>query len=281
MKLNPFSKKTTTGYYERIKAEFTEVKQQLEEAQAAADEAKADAEAKRKYADELEQRGSHHSVSEQERGALLAVGVAQHRADDMERTLSSRKTKFNDLRHIVEGPGKLESARTTLIELRRRHSSLQAEREQNTKLIAKLENRIGELEQRIAAETQSASEAMSEAEGEFVVPEALTKLDVELRVARATLVNVTNKVQALGAEIGTIPKQLQEAERSFEHAQATVAEIELNEQLPHLYDALARASVSNHACRYSSRSERTYEIEIPQEYLEAARATLAAERPGV
>ena len=48
MKLNPFGKKTTTGYYERIKAEFAETKQQLEEAQSAADEAKADAEAKLK-----------------------------------------------------------------------------------------------------------------------------------------------------------------------------------------------------------------------------------------
>ena len=44
MKLNPFSKKTTSGYYERIKAEFAEAKQQFEEAQAAANEAKADAE---------------------------------------------------------------------------------------------------------------------------------------------------------------------------------------------------------------------------------------------
>ena len=43
MKLNPFSKKSTSGYYERIKAEFAEVKQQIEEAQAAANEAKADA----------------------------------------------------------------------------------------------------------------------------------------------------------------------------------------------------------------------------------------------
>ena len=58
MKLNPFSKKTTTGYYERIRVEFSEAKQQLEEAQAAANEAKADAETKRQYAFELEQRGN-------------------------------------------------------------------------------------------------------------------------------------------------------------------------------------------------------------------------------
>lgn len=280
MKLNPFSKKTTTGYYDRIKAEFAEVKQQIEEAQAAADNAKADAETKRKYAFELEQRGNHHSISEQERRAQIAASAAQNRAGDLELKLSPLKSKLSDLRHILEGPGKLESARTTIIEFRRRRNALQAEHEQNSKLIAKLEKRIGELEQRIIDETQFASETMAASEGEFVLPEALTKLDVELRVARATLENVTGKVAALDADIANIPNQLRDAERSFEHAQATVAKIELHEQLPHLYDALARASVTDHACGYRSHRESKYEIEIPHEYLEAARAKLASERPG-
>ena len=199
MKLNPFSKKTTTGYYERIKAEFAEAKQQLEEAQSAADEAKADAEAKAKYAFELEQRGNQLSISEQERRAQIAASAAQNRAGDMERKLSPLKTKLSDLRHILEGPDKLASARTAILELRRRRNALQADREQHANLIAKLQKRIGELEQRIAAETLSASETMAAAEGEFVLPEALTKLDVELRVARATLENVTGKLQAPSA----------------------------------------------------------------------------------
>ena len=279
MKLNPFSKKTTTGYYERIKAEFAEAKQQLEEAQSAADEAKADAEAKAKYAFELEQRGNQLSISEQERRAQIAASAAQNRAGDMERKLSPLKTKLSDLRHILEGPDKLASARTAILELRRRRNALQAEREQHSSLIAKLQKRIGELEQRIAAETLSASETMAAAEGEFVLPEALTKLDVELRVARATLENVTGKLQALDIDIAAIPNQLRDAERSFEHAQATVAKIELHEQLQHIYDALARASVADHACGYRSHRESKYEIDIPHEYIEAARAKLASEMP--
>ena len=279
MKLNPFSKKSTSGYYERIKAEFAEVKQQIEEAQAAANEAKADAEAKRQYAFELEQRGNQHSISEQERRARLAASAAQNRAGDLERKLSPLKSKLRDLRHILEGPSKLESARTTIIELRRHRNALQAEREQHSSLIAKLQKRIGELEQRIAAETHSASEMMAAADGEFVLPEALTKLDIELRVALATLENVTGKVAALDADIANIPNQLRDAERSFEHAQATVAKIELHEQLPEIYDALARASVTDHACGYRSHRESKYEIEIPHEYIEAARAKLASEIP--
>ena len=120
---------------------------------------------------------------------------------------------------------------------------------------------------------------MAAADGEFVLPEALTKLDIELRVALATLENVTGKVAALDADIANIPNQLRDAERSFEHAQATVAKIELHEQLPEIYDALARASVTDHACGYRSHRESKYEIEIPHEYIEAARAKLASEIP--
>lgn len=220
MKLNPFSKKTTTGYYERIRVEFSEAKQQFEEAQAAANEAKADAETKRQYAFELEQRGNQHSIPEQERRAQIAASAAQNRAGDLERKLSPLKTKLSDLRHILEGP--LASARTAILELRRRRNALQADREQHANLIAKLQKRIGELEQRIAIETLSASETMAATEGEFVLPDALTKLDVELRVARATLENVTSKVQTLDINIAAIPNQLRDAERSFEHAQAKV-----------------------------------------------------------
>ena len=206
---------------------------------------------------------AHHSRPNLTR-AIQRFGIALMEAD----------------RAFAEGPGKLESARTTIIELRRRRYALQAEHEQNSKLISKLEKRIGELEQRIIDETQSASETMVAAEGEFVLPEALTKLDVELRVARATLENVTGKMAALDADIATIPNQLRDAERAFEHAQAAVAKIELHERLPHLYDALARASVTDHACGYRSHRESKYEIEIPHEYIEAARAKLASERPG-
>ena len=105
------------------------------------------------------------------------------------------------------------------------------------------------------------------------MPEALTKLDVELRVARATLENVTGKFRALDADIAAIPNQLRDAERAFEHAQATVAKIDLHEQLSHLYDALARASVTDHACGYRSRRESKYEIEIPNHRLEAVGLT--------
>ena len=279
MKLNPFSKKTTTGYYERIKTEFAEVKQRLEEAQAAADAAKADADAKTKYAFELEQRGNINFLSEPERRARRAASEAKNQADDLARKVCTLTGKFNDLRSIVEAPGKLEQHRATLIDLRRRKGALQSEREQQVKLIAKIEARIDELERCIAAETQSASEAMAADQNEFTLPEALMKLDVELRVARTTRERLGSAVQALDAEIATIPAQISDADRAFKHRQASVAQIELNEQLPHLYDALARASVAARIAGFRTSGEHRVEIEIPHEYLEAARAKLVAERP--
>ena len=279
MKLNPFSKKTTTGYYERIKAEFAEIKQLLEEAQAAADAAKADADTKAKYAFELEQRGNINFLSEPERRARLAASEAKNHADKLESKARTLTGKFNDLRSIVEAPGKLEQHRAALIDLRRRRATLQSEREQQTQLIAKIETRIAELERRIAAETQSASEAMATDQDEFALPEVLMKLDVELRVARATRERLGSTAQALDAEIATIPAQIKDAEYAFKHRQASVAQIELNEQLPHLYDALARASVAARIAGFRTNGEHRIEIEIPNEYLEAARAKLVAERP--
>ena len=90
---------------------------------------------------------AHHSRPNLTR-AIQRFGIALMEAD----------------RAFAEGPGKLESARTTIIELRRRRNALQAEHEQNSKLISKLEKRIGELEQRIIDEAQFASETMAASE---------------------------------------------------------------------------------------------------------------------
>lgn len=156
---------------------------------------------------------------------------------------------------------------------------LQSERAQSVKAIAKLEKRIGELEQRIAAETQSASESMAAAEDEFALPETLAKLDIELRVARTTRENIIRKVQALDADIAAIPNHLSEAERAFKFHQSEVAEIELNEQLPNVLDAFARAAVSICTVNGYGRREDEYTLSIPLDYVEAARTKLAAEMP--
>lgn len=277
MKLNPFSKKS--GYLARIKTEHADVQQRLAATQAEAAEARAEHEAKEKHSRELERRGSQYSITEPERRAWRASHDAKQRADDLERKANELRQKSNELRAIAEAPVNLEQTRAAIIDLRHRRGVLQAEREQNAKLAAKLQSRIDDLERRIAAETQSASEAMAVAEGEFTMPESLTKLDTELRVTRATLHNVNDRMHALDEDIAALPKQINEAERLFKHYQSSVADIELHEQLPNCLDVLARASVAAYNVDSYYRREDEYTISIPQQYVEAARAKLAAEMP--
>lgn len=278
MKLNPFSKKS--GYLARIKTEHAEAQQKLDALKSQAAEAQAEYEAKHKASREMEARGNQHLWTEAEVRLSRAADAARQRANELQREVTELERECNRLRAIAEAPVNLEQTRAAIIDLRHRRGVLQAEREQNAKLAAKLQSRIDDLERRIAVETQSASEAMAVAEGEFTMPESLTKLDTELRVTRATLHNVNDRMHALDEDIAALPKQINEAERLFKHYQSSVADIVLHEQLPNCLDVLARASVAAYNVDSYYRREDEYTITIPLEYIEAARAKLAADRPG-
>lgn len=279
MKLNPFGKKTTTGYYDRIKAECAELAQQVEDTKAAADAAQSRYDATAKASNELERRNADRLyLSDAESRLRGERSEAQSRVDDLRHQLRDLEQKYRSLRAIVEAPADLENARQAILRLGQQEKLLQSELGKYRTLISKLEKRVADLESRIAQETASASQAMVEAEGEFVMPETLTRLDVEVRVARATLADVTRKAEALGVEVDLIPEQKREARRLFVGHQAKVAKIDLNEQLPNWLDVIARAAAAGHENIYST-SEREYLIEIPTEYIEAAKAKLAAEMP--
>lgn len=278
MKLNPFSKKS--GYLARIKAEHAEAQQKLNVLKSQAAEAQVEYVAKHKASREMEARGNTHLWTNAEVHLSRAADAARQRANALQQQATELERECNRLRAIAEAPINLEQTRAAIIDLRHRRGVLQAEREQNAKLAAKLQARIDDLERRIAAETQLASEAMAVAEGEFTMPESLTRLDTELRVTRATLQNVSDRMHALAEDIATLPKQINEAERLFKHYQSSVADIELHEQLPNCLDVLARASVAAYDVDSYYRREDEYTITIPQQYIEAARAKLAADRPG-
>lgn len=114
---------------------------------------------------------------------------------------------------------------------------------------------------------------MVDADGEFVMPEALTRLDVELRVTRATLAERQNRLTELQGELELIPDQVRDAQRTYGSARAAIAEIELQEQLPNWLEVIALAALT------ASSDARKYVIEIPREVAEAARAELAADMP--
>lgn len=86
MKLNPFSKKTSSGYYERIKAECADLALQVQESKAAAEDAKADYEAKVQTSRDMEARyADQHFLTEQESQARRERDDAYSRAEALRR----------------------------------------------------------------------------------------------------------------------------------------------------------------------------------------------------
>ena len=215
MRLNPFSKKTTTGYYERIKAECADLTLQVQEAKAAADDVKADYEAKVQSSRDMEARyADKHFLTEQESQARRERDDAYRRAEDLRRKAWELEHKHNRLRWIVEAPARMNEAKETIAHLRSERAALSDEAAKTEGLIAKLQRRVEDLEQRIARETQAASQSMVAADGEFVMPEALTRLDVELRVTRATLAERQSKLTELKDALALIPDQVRDAQRT-------------------------------------------------------------------
>lgn len=159
------------------------------------------------------------------------------------------------------------------------HRSLAAEHNKTEALITKVEKRAVDAETRMAAETNAASRQMIATEGDFVVPESLTRLEVELRLTHASMVNLQQQRNAVALRNKELPEQIRDAERAFIHARAVIAEIELHEQLMPVMNLFARAAATRHQNSRRHEDEYKFNIEIPHELLESARSELAAEVP--
>jgi chromosome segregation ATPase len=277
MKLNPFNKKST-GYYEKVKTEHEQLGRQL----AAAKKELIDAEAQ--HAQEKEKqtrlRDAAGSMSMNPPPAAKAhwpVFCAAHeRVDQLKSQVSNLESQMRPLKHVLDAPDAFADARKRLAELIAQSKANTADVGTTDAQIAKISKRIADLEARIADETKSASKILLEGEGEFVVPESLTKLEVELRIARSSLADLQGKRDTASAKLGDLPPAIREAERTFIHCRANVAEIELYEQLMPVMSAVARASAARRETSYR-HDESRFEIEIPRALVETAQADLAAE----
>ncbi|NMG31843.1 hypothetical protein [Aromatoleum evansii] len=278
MKLNPFRKKTT-GYFAGLQAEFADLCKQVEAAETELASARDERDARADASRQLEaQHPGRLAISATEKTARVAANAAQQAVSDLEHTLWTLNGRQAELRDRIEAPTRLAAAKAALASLNGQRQTLQAELDKTHTLIARIERHIGEIEARVSAETQSASQSMIEAEGEFVMPEALVRMDTEVRVARVTLANLCDKAKRLDAELKALPDQWREARRTFRHARAGVAEIDVQEQLPALIELIARAAVSRHECDRSRPAYR-YEVEIAHELVSAMQTRLDAEVP--
>ncbi|WP_448506099.1 hypothetical protein [Immundisolibacter sp.] len=276
MKSNPSRRQSSTSYLDTLRTELDALTQQLQEAEAAAITAQQEADAKRRAYHELEQRSNstHWSMTEQrlfrEKNQLEAV------ARQLQQDLVPLREEHARLRCKVQAPAQLEEARVEMAALTDRRTALAQEINKARTLQAQFDARIEAIEQQIASDTQSTANRLINAGELSSLPAALGSLHAELTATRHTRDEVACRIQTLQAEHDALPDQIRLARDSYQGAQAIVAEIELQEQLPAFIGVIARAAVARHRAGFT-REQGRYEIEIPVEALEAASTALDAD----
>ncbi len=277
MKLNPFNKKST-AYYDKVRAEYDKLDREIATAREELQKAEADHERKRRRHYELTQRGSMYSSAPEEAQASIAASAASHRVGDIKGEIGQLESRIRPLRRIALAPEQFVKAKKNLDDLIAGKAAINGELEKVKALIAKVGKRVTDAEARIATETQSARQQMLDADGEFVVPESLTKLEAELRLAKSSLAELDEKRDTLVAKLQEFPGAIRDAERVFIGCRADMTEIELYEQLMPVMNLFARASAARRECDYHHDEDR-FEIEIPRDLVEAAQTALADEVP--
>lgn len=276
MKSNPSRRQSSTSYLDTLRTELDALTQRLQEAETAASTAQQEADAKRRAYHELEQRSTstHWSVTEQrlfrEKNHLEAI------ARQLQQDLVPLREEHARLKWKVQAPAQLEAARIEMATLTDRRTALTQEINKATTLQSQLSVRIESIEQQIARDTQSTANRLIHAGELTALPAALAPLHAELTATRHTRDEVARRIQSLQAEHDALPDQIRLARDSYRGAQAMVAELELQEQLPAFIGVIARAAVARHRAGFS-REQGRYEIEIPLEALEAASTALDAD----
>lgn len=276
MKQNPSRRQASASYLDTLRSEFGALNQQLQEAEAAASTAQQEADAKRRAYHELEKRSNstHWSVTEQrlfrEKNQLEAV------ARQLQQDLVPLREDHARLKRKVQAPAQLEAARVEMTALTERRTALAQEISKAGTLQTQLDERIEAIEQQIASDTQSTANRLINAGELTALPAALASLHAELTATRHTRDEVARRIQTLQAEHDALPDQIRLARDSYRGAQAIVAELELQEQLPAFIGVIARVAVARYRAGFT-REQGRYEIEIPVEALEAASAELDAD----
>lgn len=279
MKLNPFNKKGN-GYVEQVKTEHAQLTRQLEKRQQ--ELLDAEAEHARERAKQTRLREAAGSLSMNTPPAAKAhwpvLCAANERMEHLKSQVENITNQLRPLARVLEAPEALAQAQRQLDEVLARDKASTQAWSKTEAQIAKLTQRITELEARIATETQAATTTLLATEGEFAAPETLTKLEMELRLNHATLAGLNAEQEAMKSQRQALPQEISAAISNFKWRRADMAEVELYEQLQPLMPVLARASAAKRQSDYNHREDR-FVIEIPQGLIEAAQTALGAEIP--
>lgn len=280
MKLNPFRKKTS-GYYDAIKAKFDDTHRELDATQNELAKVQTEYDKENASYQQIRDAASCYALSNTEKQSRQHKVVSEcfNRVNQLESDVSQIKSRLQPLRRILEAPQRYDETQATLLRLVEQRRSLAVEHNKTDALIAKVEKRAVDVENRMAAETSAASRQMIAAENDFVVPESLTRLEMELRLTHASMAELRQQRDAVAVQNKELPAQIRDAERAFLHARAVIAEIELHEHLMPVMNLFARAAATRHQNSHRHEDEYKFNIEISHELLESARSELAAEVP--
>ena len=247
MKLNPFRKKTS-GYYDAIKAKLDGTHRELDATQNELSRAQAEYDKENASYQQIRDAASCYALSNTEKQSRQHKVVSEcfNRVNQLESDVSQIQSRLQPLRRIVDAPQSYDQTQATLLRLVEQHRSLAAEHNKTEALIAKVEQRAADVENRMVVETNAASRQMIATEGDFVVPESLTQLEVELRLTHASTIKLQQQHDAVAVQNKELPAQIWHTERAFIHARAVIAEIELHEQLMPVMNLFARAAATRH-----------------------------------
>ena len=183
MKLNPFRRKTS-GYFDKIRADYAECTRELETLRREVAEAKTAFEDAQLTLFEVEQKSNSTVWTRREQELLRQKNAAEHHHDELRTRLGHLELKHRSLRWKAEAPDALAKRVAELKALATRRRQIEAERDKQRSAIAKLEVRIAILRGEIDQETESATQALIESGGDAPgASDALVKRRQDLRLA--------------------------------------------------------------------------------------------------
>jgi chromosome segregation ATPase len=277
MKLNPFRKKTNR-YVETTQAKFNELSHELDALNKEYATVKAELDRETAVRQRMDDRASHLALqptAEQNSQWHIVMEVSR-REQRLGDKVSSLEDKMKPLRRIIEAPKNFDDAQSALQNLLTERQRINQEIALLDATIGKINKRVTDVQAKIATETAAASKQMIAAEDDFVVPESLTRLELQVRLANTSLTDLQRQRTGLAEQLKEMPEQIRSAQRSFEFARAKLAEVDIYDQMLPFMKQLSRASVTRHQTGYH-HEEATFKFEIPWDLINSTKAELAAE----
>lgn len=277
MKLNPFRKKTNR-YVESTQAKFNELSHELNGLNKAHVIVKAELDREEAVRQQMDDRTSHLALrpTKAQNEQWHIVMEVSRREQTLGDEISSLENRMKPLRQIVDAPKNFDDAQAALQNLLAERQRINQEVAQLDASIGKINKRVTDVQAKIATETAAASKQMIAAEDDFVVPDSLTRLELQVRLANTSLADLQRQRSDLAEQLKEMPEQIRSAQGSFEYARAKLAEVDIYDQMLPFMKQLSRASVTRHQTGYR-HEEATFKFEIPWDLIESTKAELAAE----